>query len=88
MKFGLATHYMKKMHGFPVRSGSEYRECHWIRRNEALRKLLPVYYPYYQIIRHHELDAALVKSYATDFCGVKTLRDPGAASRSRQSWLA
>jgi len=28
-----------------------------------------------QIIRHHQLDAALVKSYATDFCGVKTLRD-------------
>jgi len=28
-----------------------------------------------QIIRQHELDATLVKSYATDFCGVKTLRD-------------
>jgi hypothetical protein len=28
-----------------------------------------------QIIRQHQLDAALVKSYATDFCGVKTLRD-------------
>jgi hypothetical protein len=28
-----------------------------------------------QIIRQHELDPNLVKSYATDFCGVKVLRD-------------
>ena len=28
-----------------------------------------------QIIRQHQLDAALVKSYATDYCGVKTLRE-------------
>jgi hypothetical protein len=28
-----------------------------------------------QLIRQHKLDAALVKSYATDFCGVKALRD-------------
>jgi len=28
-----------------------------------------------QIIRQHQLDATLVKSYATDFCGVKSLRD-------------
>ena len=28
-----------------------------------------------QIIRQHQLDATLVKAYATDFCGVKTLRD-------------
>jgi hypothetical protein len=28
-----------------------------------------------QIIRQHQLNANLVKSYATDFCGVKTLRD-------------
>jgi hypothetical protein len=28
-----------------------------------------------QIIRQHSLDASLVKSYATDFCGTKTLRD-------------
>ena len=28
-----------------------------------------------QIIRQHQLDAMLVKSYATDFCGVKTLRE-------------
>ncbi len=28
-----------------------------------------------QIIRQHQLDPTLVKSYATDFCGVKTLRD-------------
>ena len=28
-----------------------------------------------QLIRQHKLDATLVKSYATDFCGVKTLRD-------------
>ncbi len=28
-----------------------------------------------QIIRQHELDPSLVKSYATDFCGVKTLRE-------------
>jgi hypothetical protein len=27
-----------------------------------------------QIIRQHQLDPASVKSYATDFCGVKTLR--------------
>jgi hypothetical protein len=28
-----------------------------------------------QIIRQHELDPALVRSYAVDFCGTKTLRD-------------
>jgi len=28
-----------------------------------------------QLIRQHQLDANLVKSYATDFCGTKTLRD-------------
>lgn len=28
-----------------------------------------------QLIRQHQLDASLVKSYATDFCGVKRLRD-------------
>ena len=28
-----------------------------------------------QFIRQHQLDAKLVKSYATDFCGVKTLRE-------------
>jgi hypothetical protein len=28
-----------------------------------------------QLIRQHQLDPALVKSYATDFCGAKTLRD-------------
>jgi hypothetical protein len=28
-----------------------------------------------QLIRQHRLDANSVKSYATDFCGVKTLRD-------------
>ena len=28
-----------------------------------------------QLIRQHQLDPTLVKSYATDFCGVKALRD-------------
>ena len=28
-----------------------------------------------QIIRQHQLDAELVKAYAVDFCGTKTLRD-------------
>src|SRR6202521_6004312 len=28
-----------------------------------------------QIIRQHQLDPSLVKSYATDFCGVKALRE-------------
>ncbi len=28
-----------------------------------------------QLIRRHQLDASLVKLYATDFCGVRTLRD-------------
>jgi len=28
-----------------------------------------------QLIRQHQLDANLVKSYATDFCGTNTLRD-------------
>ena len=28
-----------------------------------------------QIIRQHQLDATLVRSYATDFCGVKSLRE-------------
>ena len=29
----------------------------------------------YQIIRQHQLDPTLVKAYATDFCGTKTLRE-------------
>ncbi len=29
----------------------------------------------WQIIRQHQLDATLVKAYATDFCGTKALRD-------------
>jgi hypothetical protein len=28
-----------------------------------------------QVIRQHKLDPNLVKAYATDFCGVKTLRE-------------
>jgi hypothetical protein len=28
-----------------------------------------------QIIRQHQLDPTLVKAYATDFCGVKALRE-------------
>ena len=28
-----------------------------------------------QLIRQHQLDPSLVKAYATDFCGVKALRD-------------
>src|SRR5450755_1408462 len=28
-----------------------------------------------QLIRHHKLDPELVKAYAVDFCGTKTLRD-------------
>ena len=28
-----------------------------------------------ELIRRHQLDAALVKAYATDFCGTKELRD-------------
>jgi hypothetical protein len=28
-----------------------------------------------QLIRQHQLDSNLVKAYATDFCGVKALRD-------------
>ena len=28
-----------------------------------------------QLIRQHQLDANLVKSYAVDFCGTKTLRE-------------
>ena len=28
-----------------------------------------------QLIRQHQLDATLVKSYATDFCAIKTLRE-------------
>jgi hypothetical protein len=28
-----------------------------------------------QLIRQHQLDATLVKAYATDFCGVKALRE-------------
>ncbi len=30
-----------------------------------------------QLIRQHRLDASLVKSYAVDFCGTKTLREAG-----------
>jgi hypothetical protein len=29
----------------------------------------------YQLIRQHQLDPVLVKAYAVDFCGTKTLRD-------------
>jgi hypothetical protein len=39
-----------------------------------------------QIIRQHQLDATLVKSYATDFCGVKSLLRR-LASRLRASSL-
>ncbi|MGO9126908.1 MAG: hypothetical protein ACLP6G_18735 [Terriglobales bacterium] len=39
-----------------------------------------------QLIRQHQLDATLVKSYATDFCGVKTLRD--AAREQVESFVA
>jgi hypothetical protein len=28
-----------------------------------------------QVIRRHKLDPNLVKAYATEFCGVKTLRE-------------
>src|SRR2546427_6941128 len=28
-----------------------------------------------QLIRHHQLDPVLVKSYAVDFCGTKTLKE-------------
>jgi hypothetical protein len=28
-----------------------------------------------ELIRRHQLDSSLVKAYATDFCGVKTLRE-------------
>lgn len=39
-----------------------------------------------QVIRQHQLDPNLVKSYATDFCSVKTLRE---ASREQvESFLA
>jgi hypothetical protein len=31
--------------------------------------------PLCQLIRQHQLDANLVKSYAVDFCGTKTLRE-------------
>jgi hypothetical protein len=39
-----------------------------------------------QIIRQHQLDANLVKSYATDFCGVKTLRE--AAREQVENFVA
>ena len=35
-----------------------------------------------QLIRQHQLDATLVKAYATDFCGVKILREATRASGS------
>jgi hypothetical protein len=38
-----------------------------------------------QLIRQHQLNATLVKSYATEFCGVKALRD-ARVSRSKSSW--
>ena len=56
----------------PVRSLSRVPKC-------ALQKLAlsspKVRDRLCQLIRQHQLDASLVKSYATDFCGVKTLRD-------------
>jgi hypothetical protein len=38
-----------------------------------------------QIIRQHKLDPELVKSYSTDFCGAKTLRE---ATREQVAFLA
>jgi hypothetical protein len=35
-----------------------------------------------QLIRQHQLDANLVKSYAVDFCGTKTLRASGVLMRN------
>src|SRR5437763_4540392 len=39
-----------------------------------------------QLIRHHQLDAASVKSYATEFCGVKLLRE--ATREQVESFIA
>jgi len=39
-----------------------------------------------QLIRQHQLDASLVKSYATDFCGTKELRD--ATRQQVESFVA
>jgi hypothetical protein len=38
----------------------------------------------YQVIRKHQLDPHLVKSYGTEFCGVKDIRE-ATANRSRIS---
>jgi hypothetical protein len=40
----------------------------------------------YQIIQQHQLDPNLVKSYATDFCSVKTLRE--AAQEQVETFVA
>jgi len=40
----------------------------------------------YQVIRQHQLDPNLVKSYAIDFCGVETLRD--ATREQVESFIA
>ncbi len=39
-----------------------------------------------QLIRQHRLDASLVKSYAVDFCGTKTLRE--ASRRQVENFVA
>ncbi len=38
-----------------------------------------------QLIRQHQLDPTLVKAYAVDFCGTKTLRDASREQVSRPS---
>jgi hypothetical protein len=38
-----------------------------------------------QVIRQHQLDPNLVKAYATDFCGVKALRDARTSGNLRRS---
>jgi hypothetical protein len=64
-EIGSATTFTKSDRGpakIPARSGNSYG-------GPKIRDRLC------QLIRQHQLDATLVKSYASDFCGVKTLRE-------------
>ena len=58
----------------PNRASREPKSCHHNLQTGTVTAGRKVRDRLCQLIRQHQLDATLVKSYATDFCGVKTLR--------------
>jgi hypothetical protein len=78
---------LRKAYGIGICSVEELGSCAESRQSPPQAKKLPVQPTngnyggprvrdrLCQIIRQHQLDANLVKSYAIDFCGTKTLRE-------------